>query len=815
MRFLSKLLAIVCFGVFCSMSIAIAGQKELSGIYPHLAMYNKNRECGVGAIVPWAERLWVITYSPHSPNGSDDKLYEITPGLVQIIRPESIGGTPANRMIHSESRQLFIGPYAIDAERNVRAIPYEAMTGRHTGNARHITDPANKIYYSTMEEGFYEVDVKSLGVTELFADNQKGQVRKDSSTPVDNRFANLPGYHGKGLYSGQGVLVYANNGEKSREARTNPDIPSGALAEWDGRSRDWKVIRRNQFTEVTGPGGIFGNPNPATDQIWSVGWDSKSVLLAVRMSDSGWTFYRLPKASHSYDGAHGWNTEWPRIRDIGEKDLLMTMHGTFWRFPKTFAPDNSSGIAPRSNYLKVVGDFCRWRDRIVFGCDDVARGEFLNKRKAKGKIQPSQSHSNLWFVEAEMIDDLGPAIGRGMVWENEDVRADTASDTFLFSGYDIRCLHLKHGGETKIPIVIEVDVKGDGNWTVLREVEADAYTLVSFRPEETGVWVRLTCKADATAMTAAFSYRNNDNRTGEAAPRFNGIAKPGQHFTCGLVRSRGGNKRTMSFLAMAEDGSDIGYYELDAELNLKRLDDDHLSEWTKDNAAIARDVLTVDEASVIFVDDKGNRWRLPKGDALFDDYPLGDYRVDRELVTERDLFNTHGTFYELPSENAGGFIKIRPVATHNRLIHDYCGYRGLLVISGIADDPPGENPHIIRSDDGKTALWAGAIDDLWKLGKPRGQGGPWKDTPVKANEPSDPYLMTAYDRKTLTLSSALPTTIAAEVDITGNGQWATYETFDVSEDNETVHEFPPEFSAYWIRFSSNNDNVVSAQLDYK
>jgi hypothetical protein len=50
----------------------------------------------------------------------------------------------------------------------------------------------------------------------------------------------LPGYHGKGLYTGQGRLVYANNGENSPEARTRSDIPSGCLAEWDGTN--WKVV---------------------------------------------------------------------------------------------------------------------------------------------------------------------------------------------------------------------------------------------------------------------------------------------------------------------------------------------------------------------------------------------------------------------------------------------------------------------------------------------------------------------------------------------------------------------------------------------
>src|SRR5512138_875225 len=79
---------------------------SVSGIYPHLAMFNDESECGTGAVVPWAGRLWAISYGPHLPYGSSDKLYEITRGLRQIIRPESVGGTHANRMIHRESRQL-------------------------------------------------------------------------------------------------------------------------------------------------------------------------------------------------------------------------------------------------------------------------------------------------------------------------------------------------------------------------------------------------------------------------------------------------------------------------------------------------------------------------------------------------------------------------------------------------------------------------------------------------------------------------------------------------------------------------------------
>ena len=249
---------------------------EFSGIYPHLAYFNQEDECGTGAVVPWAGKLWVVTYGPHLPQGSSDKLYEIAEDLSVVIRPESIGGTPANRMIHRESHQLFIGPYVIDAKRNVRVIPYTTMFGRHTANMRHLNDPAGMIYYATMEEGLYEVDVKTLAVKELYRDANKDQ--GGHGGPL------LPGYHGKGAYSGQGRVVYANNGEFSPEAMTRPNIPSGCLAEWDGR--EWQVIRRNQFCDVTGPGGIYGNADPARTR------SGPSVGIIVRCCCWCWTAER-------------------------------------------------------------------------------------------------------------------------------------------------------------------------------------------------------------------------------------------------------------------------------------------------------------------------------------------------------------------------------------------------------------------------------------------------------------------------------------------------------------------------------------------
>jgi len=84
----------------CSVQKKQTTLNSLSGIYPHLAYYNNEGECGTGAVVPWANRLRVITYAPHAPKGSSDKLYEITPDLKMTVLDQSIGGNPANRMIH-------------------------------------------------------------------------------------------------------------------------------------------------------------------------------------------------------------------------------------------------------------------------------------------------------------------------------------------------------------------------------------------------------------------------------------------------------------------------------------------------------------------------------------------------------------------------------------------------------------------------------------------------------------------------------------------------------------------------------------------
>lgn len=406
----------------------------ISGVYPHLAVFNSlvkddgqtygsGGECGIGAVVPWAGKLWMITYSPHCPTGSTDKLYAVDEQLNLEIRPESIGGTPAGRMIHRESQQLFIGPYAIDRTGRVRTIPYSAMSGRHTAISRHLTDPANKVYYFDMEGRIYEVDVHTLEPTLLFA------------KPV-------PGWHGKGAYTGQGRYIVANNGESGVGGHSLAELQvggpplgpedNGVLAEWDGN--EWRIIERRQFTDVTGPGGILGSPDEAAP-VWAIGWDRRSVIL--KLLDGGtWSTFRMPKASHTYDGYGGWYTEWPRIREIWPGKLLMDMHGMLWDFPATFCAANTAGIRPIATHHRYIPDFCHWNGRVVLASDDTS---------IMANPLAGQSQSNLWFGQFEDLAAWGPRTAWGGPWLHDFVRGGEPSAPFLIGGFDRRGVHLAVG----------------------------------------------------------------------------------------------------------------------------------------------------------------------------------------------------------------------------------------------------------------------------------------------------------------------------------------------------------------------------------
>ncbi|MEZ4773231.1 MAG: hypothetical protein R3D00_08610 [Bacteroidia bacterium] len=780
---------------------------NISGIYPHLAAFNqpedtalrKNHvEGGIGVVVPWAGKLWYLTYPPHQRTGSNDKLYMVDEEMNLTIRPESNGGTHANRLIHRESNQLLMGYYAIDYEGNVRTIDPHQLEGRMTATTRHLTDPANKVYYYDMEGMVYEMDVHTLAVNRLF------------EKPV-------PGWHGKGAYVGQGRLIVANNGEHQGhsmayskllvggEAQTQEE--AGVLAEWDGK--EWRIIERKQFTDVTGPGGIYGN-NADTDPVWSMGWDKRSVIL--KLLDNGeWYTYRLPKASHTFDPRHGWFTEWPRIREIAPDQLMMVMHGTMFHFPKTFSRANSSGIFPITTHLRYIPDFCHWNGKVILSADDAS--------SMQNPIV-GQAQSNLWWGTVDELNTFGPKSGWGGIWVKDQVKAGVPSDPYLAGGYTQRALHLTHNASKAVSFLLETDEKGDGNWKLYRTIEVPAmgYVFESLPEELSAAWLRITAEADCEA-TAYFHYFTPRIFTNEEKQIFAGLADVGEPGPSILIRPAGHN-RSLQVLTGGEAGKYI-------ELALNESGTDLVFEEPAENrsaevlrlAAKTKTAFATDAASVIVTDDSGNKYRLPKGPEVFDLLGATGYlRAIREVQSERYLANIHGMFYEVPrAEGAGNhtpdYQKIKPVSRHDKMIPDYCSWRGLLVLAGVKSDAPKDGHTFTGAG---TGLWFGAVDDLWKLGKPTGVGGPWKDTEVVKGKASDPYLMTGFDRKRVSLSHNLDQTVhmTLEVAITPE-TWQVYKVLDVPAGSALNYTFPEGFHAYWVRVRSDHNCRASAIFTYE
>jgi hypothetical protein len=223
---------------------------------------------------------------------------------------------------------------------------------------------------------------------------------------------------------------------------------------------------------------------------------------------------------------------------------------------------------------------------------------------------------------------------------------------------------------------------------------------------------------------------------------------------------------------------------------------------------------------VIVTDRLGRRWHLPKTDAAYD-APATRLREVREVESERYLGNFHGILYEIPRATGRGdfdppdYQKMKPLATHRAPLVDFCTWRGLMVISGGAMVPGAGRT--VSSADGRVSLWFGKTDDLWRFGEPVGHGGPWVNTAVRAGAPSEPFLMTNFDRKSVMLSHDSSETVQfkIEVDFLADGTWREYATLPVKAGETLRHEFPQGFAAHWVRVTADTAVKATAEFHYE
>jgi hypothetical protein len=208
-------------------------------------------------------------------------------------------------------------------------------------------------------------------------------------------------------------------------------------------------------------------------------------------------------------------------------------------------------------------------------------------------------------------------------------------------------------------------------------------------------------------------------------------------------------------------------------------------------------------------------YRLPKASHLWDHKWATEWPRIRATEHERLLMDCHGMFYQMSPWAYGGSIwGIKPISTHLWVLGDFCSWRGLLCMG--ADNASYESGGNLQCAEPQSGLWFGKTDDLWQFGKPSGWGGPWWEEAVRGGRPSDPYLMTGFDKKCLHLThdASCAISFAVEVDFLGNGAWRTYDNITVPARGYVHHEFPDGFSAHWVRVTANYECRATAYFTY-
>jgi hypothetical protein len=459
----------------------MSDRPSISGVLPHLAVKAghtpKRTETGIGALMPWADRLWFVTYVAHKAgSGSNTGLFTVDDQLNITRRPESVVGTYANRMIHAESDQCIIGPHVIDPEGNVRTFR-DLVDIRITGTARHLTDPANKVYMLGMEGEFFEADVGSLEVTRL------AELTEELGT------SGKGDAHFKDIFCDHGRLVVCNNSYYAKDY-ADPAGCDGRLAQWDGRT--WTVLERTQFNTLAGR--VAGELGRA---IYAVGQDRASAILKTYLPDTGWQTYRLPKGTHTQD--HAWTTEWPRIREVESERWLMDASGIFYELPAMAYAGRIWGLKPICSHLRVIGDYCSFDGMLVMAGDQTT--PISDSNPVVGQPQ-----ANLWLGKTDDLWSWGKPTGWGGPFFAQPVKAGEPGDPFLMTGFDNKCLHIQSEGEEMLEVDVEIDFRGDGTWCYYDRIGCRHGCACHVFPPGFGAhWVRLTPLADAT-VTAQFHY---------------------------------------------------------------------------------------------------------------------------------------------------------------------------------------------------------------------------------------------------------------------------------------------------------------------
>lgn len=458
-----------------------------AGFFSEHASDGDMTECGIGALMPWTDRLYYATYLANAGDGAGTEIGYLDRNFAQHTVLATDGIT-AGRFIHDETAQMCIGPCVIEKDGTAHTIA-NLVDLRVAGFARHLVSPTTKVYALTMEGKLYEVDLTTYANAVLVMD-------------IADKLS-LTAAHFKACWTHESPFAATNrvicvsNVQYSATATA-----SGVLVAVDPVGDTASIKEQNSCIEVAGSyypgnGGIT----------FALGRDSKSPFIGVVAVNNGSLYkYRLPAWTRSQD----WyiSQEWMRIRPVTTERFVFNAYGTWYSLSTWLASAAASGVEnygtegtnypvvePISTYIDTVTDFCVWNGKFCIGSNNMSfhNGAFPNA---------GQPNSVIKFGNIEDLWAGGKPHGRGMIWDRQATTSGTNSDPMLIRGYGDKALHFYNAGAATVNVLVKL-VYHSQVFT-LATVSATKDTLVTYQiPTGVGAdWVMLATDADNTSMTA-------------------------------------------------------------------------------------------------------------------------------------------------------------------------------------------------------------------------------------------------------------------------------------------------------------------------
>jgi hypothetical protein len=176
----------------------------------------------------------------------------------------------------------------------------------------------------------------------------------------------------------------------------------------------------------------------------------------------------------------------------------MDHHGMFYELSPWAYGNRVWGVRPISTHLWVLGDFCTFRGMLVLGSDNASPSHGASPTTA-------EPQSGIWLGKTDDLWQFGKPAGWGGPWWNESVKAGEPSDPYLMTGFDGKCLHLRHDADKTVQFRVELDFMGHGEFEHYDTIETNRYRVHVFPQGLSAHWIRIVPEDDCT-VTAQLHY---------------------------------------------------------------------------------------------------------------------------------------------------------------------------------------------------------------------------------------------------------------------------------------------------------------------